>query len=410
MKRLLDKLADGLLSGRAGLILFTLLGVSLFTSEAFSRNMVRLILVLFIFLLIMRRDMLASLRPYRLFAAGMLAIVLMQMVSALNGGNFWEIVNSNIFWYNYNMLLPFAFLLLVRKKEHLRYIWWGMILSVLVNDFYFFWQSCHGVMRPESLLREMPIVPGTIYCIMLPGLFVAALRAETSKLRIFYGCNWLLGMLAAFLSNTRGVWLALLVVLAALAIHEFRRSSWRQVAAYGCAAFVVLGALTMAVTQQEKRVDSVIHSEREGSVIERYYGYEGALLMAQDYPLFGVGMGNFKEYYAISYKPAPARQNLFHAHNLFLTVLAESGIPGFLILSACFLYFVFWGLRRLGNHYGLMFLSATICVFIYSMTDYLWLAYGAWRFYWIYMGFCLKGYELTARGVDKTNGHVGDEH
>lgn len=398
MKHRIKSVMTALTEGGRGYVLFVLLGLTLCTSEAMARNMVRIILALSFVAIIWKRSLLLTLKPYWKFAMLLAAIVFMQLFSAWHSGKFLEIVTSNLFWYNYNMFLPFALLLFVRTKKQLQYVWWSLVATLFINDMYFFWQAWQGVVRPISLLKEMPLVAAMFYTVMLPSLFVAMMRADSCKMRVVYGLNWWMGMLAAFFSNTRGLWIALLVVTGGLVIYELRRVPLRRMILVICSIIVSIGIVAVVMPQQLERIDSVIHAGHDQSVKERTYAYKAALEMASDNLLVGVGLNNFYECYNTTYRPVEAKEHLMHAHNIFLTVLAEEGIIGFILFTGVCIYLLLWGWQRRNNQYGLAFAAATFCLLLYGLTDYLWLAYGAWRLYWVYMGVCLKGYAISQKG------------
>lgn len=395
MKQRIEAVVTALTAEGRGYILVVLLGLTLCTSEAMARNMVRVILAISFVAIIWKRSLLWELKPYWKFAMLLASVVAVQLFSAWHSGKFLEIVTSNLLWYNYNMFLPFALLLFVRKKRQLQYVWWSLVATVFVNDMYFFLQTWQGVLRPISLLKEMPLVAAMFYAIMLPSLFVATVRADTCRMRVIYAINWWLGMLAAFFSNTRGLWIALIVVTGLLVIYELRRVSLRRIIPVILLTIASVGIVTVAMPIQAQRIHSVIDRSHNQSFKERTYVYKAALEMAGDNLLIGVGMNNFGENYDAKYRPAEGTESLQHAHNIFLTVLAEEGIVGFVLFTGLCLYLLLWGWQRRYNQYGLAFMAATLCLLLYGLTDYLWLAYGAWRLYWVYMGVCLTGYEIS---------------
>ena len=81
----------------------------------------------------------------------------------------------------------------------------------------------------------------------------------------------------------------------------------------------------------------------------RIQQYIGGVAMARDNPLFGIGGGNYP-YVAPTYGvPAtlPASGNLLPIHNVYIAVLAGTGLPGFLFFSMTLLSVVWLAWRRL---------------------------------------------------------------
>jgi O-antigen ligase len=66
-------------------------------------------------------------------------------------------------------------------------------------------------------------------------------------------------------------------------------------------------------------------------LLDRWRVWSVAVAMAVDHPLFGIGVANFENFYA-GY--SGHRFGLNHAHNLFLNIAAERGIPALLAFGA----------------------------------------------------------------------------
>jgi putative inorganic carbon (HCO3(-)) transporter len=66
-------------------------------------------------------------------------------------------------------------------------------------------------------------------------------------------------------------------------------------------------------------------------LVGRWNIWTAAAAMTIQHPLFGVGVGNFQNFY-----PAYSghRFGVNHAHNLFLNIAAERGLPAFLVFAA----------------------------------------------------------------------------
>lgn len=159
------------------------------------------------------------------------------------------------------------------------------------------------------------------------------------------------GIIAAalFASWSRGAWLgfavSLVVILIALPRLMLKGISLALALAALFFALWSAGLMPRSVVSRitTAATDLFSFSDVRGAnftpanfaVIERLAHWQAAIAMAQDHPLFGVGLGNYAlrytDYHLINWE-AP----LGHAHNLYLNFLAETGVVG---LAA---YLAFW--------------------------------------------------------------------
>lgn len=134
----------------------------------------------------------------------------------------------------------------------------------------------------------------------------------------------LLGVIA--LSGSRGGYLAVAVMLALLLALR-----WPSVGKWGLIV-ALLGALVggTAVGWQ-KIVDELLLNTTIGGLDARLEIWSRALTIVSDFPFTGVGLGCFQEIVAHMYPlfliPAGT---VTHAHNLFLQVAIDLGLPGLL--------------------------------------------------------------------------------
>lgn len=179
----------------------------------------------------------------------------------------------------------------------------------------------------------------------------AGRRVAPARLLLLAALASATGVIAAalFASWSRGAWLgfaaSLIVMLVALPRRALKGISLALALA---ALFFVLwsaGLLPQSVVSRitTAATDLFSFSDVRGAnftptnyaVIERLAHWQAAIGMAQDHPLFGVGLGNYairyEDYHLINWE-AP----LGHAHNLYLNFLAETGVVG---LAA---YVAFW--------------------------------------------------------------------
>ena len=154
---------------------------------------------------------------------------------------------------------------------------------------------------------------------------------------------------ALFASWSRGAWLgfavSLFVILVALPRRPLKGISLALALAALFAALWSAGLLPRSVVSRitTAATDLFSYNDVRGAnftpanfaVIERLAHWQAAIGMAQDHPLFGVGLGNYAIRYA-DYHLINWEAPLGHAHNQYLNFLAETGVVG---LAA---YLAFW--------------------------------------------------------------------
>lgn len=171
-------------------------------------------------------------------------------------------------------------------------------------------------------------------------------RSQANWERLLSAVLVLLGGLVLFLTQSRGAWLALLVSLAVLALLRWRRS-WLLWVGGG----VAVGLLVIAwepARLAENLVSSLTLGSSAAGIEGRLEVWSRALYMLQDFPFTGIGMGTFTEvadrlYPFFLYAPGTVE----HAHNLYLQVGVDLGLPGLvawlaLALGALLSAFLAW--------------------------------------------------------------------
>ncbi len=217
-------------------------------------------------------------------------------------------------------------------------------------------------------------------------------RRKLMFLTLLFG--WLtLGVVTSFvgilLSFSRGGWVgtvAGLAVLLLFAPKPVRR--FGLVAALTAILFLLAGgwqqlpqplrerAVQLVTQARPFDVRDVQLTDANWAVVERMVHWQAAWGMFLDHPLTGVGAGNFSVAFP-EYSPHPLfRVARGHAHNYYLHVLAELGIPGFLAYAALVgvaLVTILRALRRptfnFDRSLALGTLAATVAVLVHNLVE-----------------------------------------
>jgi putative inorganic carbon (hco3(-)) transporter len=166
---------------------------------------------------------------------------------------------------------------------------------------------------------------------------------------------------ALYLSFSRGAWLGAAAAIGAMMVAAPKRR-WIGLALAASAVVALIGLSSMGLlpsTISDRLADAtdlldirdvrgMPVNEANYALIERQAHWQAALNMLSDKPWTGVGFSNYQpvyEQYRLLNWPTP----LGHAHNIYLNVAAETGLPGFaayVLLWASIFVVTFRTLRR----------------------------------------------------------------
>ncbi len=160
--------------------------------------------------------------------------------------------------------------------------------------------------------------------------------------------NGLLAVSFLFLccySSSRMTWLAMGVILVCLVVNSIKNKLLVICLGGVIVLAIIAGSLSVPQLLQSdnpslSRLGSVLditNFNKDESLRIRFELWKRALKMVQDYPLTGVGLGNFYKT-NVHYKNISMDQwDAENAHNYYLQLLAELGIPGLLLFLAILL-------------------------------------------------------------------------
>jgi len=221
----------------------------------------------------------------------------------------------------------------------LRWLEWALIaaglLLAVIAPFSVQWSINKHSFFPDAVYSRFPLfVEDTVHPNVMAGSLIILLPLPlawllfTKERRSWPGSLLaalaLLGMLAILvLTKSRGAWLALGAVLGVMVVLRWRRG-WVVLAVMIFAASVVVYQLGFMPVLEALTTSSTV-STLEG----RQEIWSRAIFMVQDFGFTGVGMGLFGDVADTMYPFFLASPgSVPHAHNLFLQVAVDLGIPG----------------------------------------------------------------------------------
>ena len=256
------------------------------------------------------------------------------------------------------------------------------------NDFYK--RYITGYARPMSTLAN-PAILGSTLLGMLPFNFLL-LKSTRLALKIIGWIFFSFILIIILLTASRGVFIGLII---ALIFYLWQiKQKWIVTALVSAVcACIIISSYTNNPSFNRFGFKKLIYGTNDSVLsIYRFNRIKITLKMLHDYPIFGVGLNNFRKRFT-QYCPASELKTGYEfkvPDNMYLALLAETGIFGLV----CFLIFIVWLLKKGLERLQLLNVSKGYDFLLMSVTALIGLLVnmGAYDlFYWYnpYMLFCL---------------------
>lgn len=167
---------------------------------------------------------------------------------------------------------------------------------------------------------ENPNLFGAYLLMIISILTAFTLRERAVKKRTAFAVILLSLLLCLALTYSRGAWVSLAAIVLGLTLFYDKR--------FGLLFLLVPVVLAFYHGQVVERFLSLFSGE-DTSVDLRFALWESTMAMIEEHPLLGVGWGAyFLAYPDYNFFIQEEGVLIFHAHNMYLNMLAEVGIPG----------------------------------------------------------------------------------
>ena len=338
-----------------------------------------------------------------LYAFGLFFLVL--LVSSLTGIDAPDSTRRT-FSFFYRSAPFFLLAAFAGGRDKAAKIFLAAAAGLLATDLYVIIGFTGG--RASGLFKSPMSLAGLLQ-LMLPLFFAAAVSggSSASRRRLFCGAVFVLSAAALFYNRTFCAWIA---VMFSLALYFFLRVKKTKALFLSLSlTAVVLGGIYAFAPAARTRMDAIA-ALRDLSMLERFRLWESAVNMLKDYPLLGVGPGNFKKLYAARYILPDAKEpDLQHAHNDFLQMAAETGIIG--LAAFIYLFYVIlrlnltWYRQDKENFLALGCFLAAAGFLAHGLTEFNFGNSSVTRLFWL-----LLGLSQAARGESAVKKEDGGEN
>lgn len=210
--------------------------------------------------------------------------------------------------------------------------------------------------------------------VMLGPIFCVILLDSAFPNYVKVSALWALGCVGfgMYGNQSRGSWLFSMIMVPIVSLPYILKRFIYVVVVLAALGGVVWGFSTQP--QYVARFESITNTTTDGSNLGRFDVWTSSINMFKDYPVTGVGIGQWRTIYEASYRLPTENQHLYHAHNNFIQLLGEVGLLG--LLGVLIFYgsiivdnFVVWFKKR--DPYSLCAMIAVICyVFVFGQVEY----------------------------------------
>ena len=237
---------------------------------------------------------------------------------------------------------------------------------------------------------ENPNLFGAYLLMIISILTAFTLRERAVKRRTVFAVILLSLLLCLALTYSRGAWVSLAAIVLGLTLFYDKR--------FGLLFLLVPVVLAFYHGQVVERFLSLFSGE-DTSVDLRFALWESTMAMIEEHPLLGVGWGAyFLAYPDYNFFIQEEGVLIFHAHNMYLNMLAEVGIPGGMAFLLAFFAqgILCWRNYRHGNDsftksMGLGGVLMVMALSVISMGDHVLFSRSVSFCFWSLSALCVSG-------------------
>lgn len=270
-------------------------------------------------------------------------------------------------------LMPFFMVTLcIREKEWLKRIFVAFVIATNIDCLVALAQTVFmNQTRPWGFgghtlnLASLLSLMLPIYAIML---FDNLFSIKTKKLIIIAIICCAVGLIVG---RSRGAWLTLAIVMPIVSSYYLIRSKKAMTSFIVILLAIVVGFGCSKEYQQ--RLYSISNITTDVSNADRIRIWKSCFNMISDYPITGVGLGNFREVYNKgNYRLKTTVQDLPHSHNNYLQLSSEGGIIGLIGFMTMSLYIFITNMQlwlKTKSPFSLMIWGSWLSFMIFGMFD-----------------------------------------
>lgn len=309
-------------------------------------------------------------------------------------------ISSNLSSYKSRFISPLIGILIIFlyqfTKKQIIIILSSFSISLLLNALIIIYQFLQGETgRLIGFASNYMLLCG-INLLILPVIYTIAISKSniSNKLRILYLSTILINIPAIIFENTRIVWLGLFITFSIISIVSIRN---KLKSLFIIILILLSSSLIFQFSPESyQRFQSITDTTQSTqSNYQRILMWNASIKMFIDYPIFGIGIGNYHDKQASSYLTEEFIDIPYHPHNTFLYILSESGLLGAISYISLFLYLFYNAINNFKSTKNIISLSYIACLIAYNincLTDTMFCGYNiktTTYIFWLFTGMYL---------------------
>ena len=336
---------------------------------------------------------------YRKIFYTILILMAAVLVSAFNSGFITAGLKAFLNDYIFHILVIFPLFVIPKAKNKIITLFAFMIFGIFITNFLVVVEALQNiskdVWRFGGILKVM--IQGSLIAMFLPVYIVLAMHIKNIRLKAIFIFVSVIGFLALIFNGTRGVWLAMLILLPAVVLIYSRKKIQSLVIVI--LSLVLVSGIFLATPNLSARFATITDMQMQSNS-ERLLMWKSAWQMFKDNPIFGIGYGQYKDAYQTKYiSPKAKERDLEHAHSNIMQMLAACGIVGLVAFLYMWGYFSYYSLRRWFKDKTiewLLFFCVLSGMMLNGLTEFNFETAILGKFFWYSLGLCIAYSNLNS--------------
>lgn len=176
--------------------------------------------------------------------------------------------------------------------------------------------------NPNVMAGSLVLLAPIAFSLLIFGVTPQVNGKYRGMIKILMVATFVILTVVIIMTLSRAAWMAYLLAIVSIISLRWR---WGWVAVI---ALVIFGAGLFSLNS-EVILNALLASQNLGTIAGRLEVWARAVFMIDDFPLTGIGMGLFKNVAELYYPFALVSvDRVSHAHNLFLQIALDLGLPG----------------------------------------------------------------------------------